>query len=135
MVTDGVRPPWASLGVQLNAPVELLIVMPSASDAASSEYVRLCAGRSASVAVAVKLSVAPSLTLWLPMAASTGATLVSPTVIVIVSLSVSRPVPLSVTVMVTDGVRPPWVSLGVQLKAPVELLMLMPSASEAASSE
>ena len=61
--------------------------------------------------------------------------LTSPTPMVKVSLSVRLPVPLSVTVMVTDGVRPPCASLGVQLKAPVELLIVMPSASEAASSE
>ena len=37
------------------------------------------------------------------------------------------------TVIVTEGVSPPWASLGVQLKTPVEASMVMPSASEAAS--
>ena len=87
------------------------------------------------MALAVKLNVEPSFTAWLPIAASTGARLVSPTVIVKVSLSVRLPVPLSVTVIVTEGARPPCASLGVQLKAPVELLIVMPRASEAASSE
>ena len=87
------------------------------------------------MADAVKLSVAPSFTDWLPIAASTGARLVSPTVTVKVSLSVRLPVPLSVTVTVTDGAKPPWASLGAQLNAPVELLIVMPRASEAASSE
>ena len=59
----------------------------------------------------------------------------SPTVMVKVSLSVRLPVPLSVTVTVTDGAAPPCASLGVQLKAPVELLIVMPRANEAASSE
>ena len=47
--------------------------------------------------MAVKVSRLPSLTDWLPIAASTGATLTSLTVIVNVSKSLSAGVPLSVT--------------------------------------
>ena len=56
-------------------------------------------------------------------------------VMVNVSLSNRLPVPLSVTVIVTAGVVPPCASLGVQLKAPVLASIVMPRASEAASSE
>ena len=62
---------------------------------------------SLSLALAVKLSVAPSSTLWSPIAFSTGALLTSFTVTVNVSLSVSVPLPESVTVTVTEGELPP----------------------------
>ena len=81
--------------------------------------VRLLAGRSASLAVAVKLSSTPSSTVWLPIGSSTGATLSSPTVMVIVSESSSAGVPSSVTRTVTSNVPGPSASLGVQLNAPV----------------
>ena len=67
------------------------------------------------------------------MAPSTGAVLIPATVMVKVSLSTRLPVPLSVTVMVTDGALPPWASVGVQEKTPVLALMLMPAVTEAAS--
>ena len=51
----------------------------------------MLAGRSVSAAVAVKVRVLPSLTVWGPMAASTGARFTSPTVTVMVSLAVSAP--------------------------------------------
>ena len=60
IVTDGMDPPWPSVGVQLNTPVLASMVMPAARDAASKENVSVSAGRSASVAVAVKLKVASS---------------------------------------------------------------------------
>ena len=53
------------------------------------------------MAVAVKVSKLPSLTVLLPIAASTGATLTSLTVMVIVSKSLSAGEPLSVTRTVT----------------------------------
>ena len=55
--------------------------------------------------------------------------------IVNVSLSVRLPVPVVGHGDVTEGVKPPCASVGVQLKAPVELSIVMPSDSEAASSE
>ena len=60
IVTEGVDPPWPSVGVQANTPVFVSIVMPAARDAASKENVNVSAGKSLSVAVAVKLYVASS---------------------------------------------------------------------------
>ena len=51
------------------------------------------------------------------------------------ALNAALPDGFAITAIVTAGARPPCASLGVQLKAPVELLMVMPRASEAASSE
>ena len=64
-------------------------------------YVSAFAGMSVSVAVAVNVSSVCSSTLWLPIAASTGATFTSLTVIVIVSASSRAGVPSSVTRTVT----------------------------------
>ena len=59
------------------------------------------------LAVAVNVKVDSSSTDWFPIGSRTGATLMSFTVMVKVSLSTRFPVPLSVTVMVTEGVVPP----------------------------
>ena len=67
------------------------------------------------------------MTVLLPIAASTGATLTSLTVIVKVSKSVRLGVPLSVTATVDVVRRPrPGLSVGVQLKTPVAALMRQP---------
>src|SRR5262245_14529795 len=88
--------------------------------------VSVLAGTSASVAVAVKVSVLPSLTDLLPMAARIGATLTSLTVMLIVWESLRAGEPLSVTRTVTEKVAGPWVSVGVQVKTPVAGSMLAP---------
>ena len=58
--------PWASVGVQVKLPP--VVMAAPAGAPASRVKVRVLAGRSASVAVAVKLIRASSLPLWLPMA-------------------------------------------------------------------
>ncbi len=88
---------------------------------------RLFAGKSASVAEAVKVSRLPSSTLLLPIVASSGAWLISPTVMLMVSKS-SRPgVPSSVTRTVTECTAGPCVSVGVQLNCPVVGSMVAPA--------
>ena len=89
------------------------------------------AGRSASVAVAVNVSRLPSLTVLFPIAASTGATLTSLTVMLIVSESLSAGEPLSVTRTVTLYVPGPWLSVGVQVKTPVVALIAAPAGAPA----
>src|SRR5258708_16892188 len=61
------------------------------------------------------------------MAASTGATLTSFTVMVIVFSSKRLGEPLSVTRTVTGKLPGPWASVGVQVKAPVAGSMLAPA--------
>jgi len=87
-------------GVQLKAPVEELIVAPDGAPA-SSENANVFAGLSVSVAVAVKVTGAPTLPVWFPIAASTGAEFTSVTVIVIAALPLIIGDPLSVAVAVT----------------------------------
>jgi hypothetical protein len=65
-----------ALGVQLNTPDAAPIVAPAGAPA-SSENVRVLAGISASVAVAVNVSVPPVAADLLPIGARTGATLTS----------------------------------------------------------
>src|SRR5262245_31366322 len=81
--------------------------------------VRVLAGRSASVAVAVKLSVLPSSVVRAPMAARTGARLTSFTVTVIVSSANRLGLPSSVTRTLKVKEPGPSASDGVQLKAPL----------------
>ena len=64
---------------------------------ASSEKVRVFAGRSGSVAVAVNVSNEPAVALWLPITARTGGRFTSLTVTVMVSESFVAGEPLSVT--------------------------------------
>ena len=106
--------------------------MPLAIAVASRLNVSSLAGSSISVASAVKLSSAPSSTIRLPIAASTGASLTSLTVIVIVSASDSTGVPSSVTVTVAVNVPGPCTSVGVQLNTPPESI-IMPLAIAVAS--
>src|SRR3990172_643692 len=114
--------PCASVGVQVNAPP--VVIAAPAGAPASSEKVRVWPA-SGSVAVAVKLRSEPSLTVLLPIAASTGAALAWALIaIVIVSVSFSGGDPLSATMTVT-GKEPS--AGGVQLKAPVELLIVAPA--------
>jgi hypothetical protein len=82
--------------------------------------VRVLAGRSASVAVAVNVRVSSSSTLLLPIAPSDGAMLTSSTVTWIVSKSVP-PTP-SETTTSNVYVPGPWASVGVQLKSPPEVI-------------
>ncbi len=95
IVIGKVPGPCASVGVHEKAAVPAPIVAP-AGDPASSDHVRVLAGRSASVAVAVKARWASSLTVWFPGLATTGATFSSLTVIVIAAVPLVVGAPLSV---------------------------------------
>ncbi len=113
--------PCASVGVQVNAPVAGLMLAPSG--APTRLKVRVLAGKSASVAVAVKLSAVSSATVLSPIAPRTGATLTSPIVTVIVSHTVNVP---SLTQTSNVYVPGPCASVGVQVNAPVAGSMLAP---------
>jgi hypothetical protein len=67
--------PSVSVGVQLNVPDPAPIEAPAG--APTRPYVRVLAGKSASVAVAVNVRAVSSLTFLSPIAASTGATFTS----------------------------------------------------------
>ena len=75
-----------------------------------------------SVAVAVNAIALPGAPDLLPIAPRTGGWLAAVTEMVIASESVSGGVPLSATMTVT-GKFPVWVEVGVQLKAPAELIV------------
>ena len=92
--------PWASVGVQVNTPVVGSMLAPAGAPARLN--VNALAGASESLAVAVKVNWLPSFTDWSPMRASTGAALISPTVIVIVSKASRAGLPSSVTRTVTS---------------------------------
>src|SRR5262245_54545677 len=64
--------PWASVGVQVKAPVLGLMLAPAGASAWRLE-VGVVAGRGAAVVVGVKVGGVPWLTVVLPMATSTGA--------------------------------------------------------------
>ena len=90
--------PCTSVGVQLNVRVVALNVAPVGKPLALN--VRVLPGRSASVPLITNVSTCPSSMVRFPIAPSTGSTLTSFTVIVMVSLSLNCGVPLSVTVIV-----------------------------------
>jgi len=85
--------------------------------------VKVFAGISSSVAVAVKVKGTNSSMFLFPITPSTGATLTSFTVTVICSSSQSTGEPLSQTLTLKVYSPGPWASVGVQLKRPlVELI-------------
>src|SRR4051794_33930277 len=98
-VTVLVLGPCASVGVQLKTPEEELIPAPEGAPG-SRLKLSACAGRSGSLAVAVKVSAFPPLIDLFPIGLSTGGALTSFTVTVIVSESFRGGEPLSVTRMV-----------------------------------
>ena len=81
--------------------------------------VNVLAGLSASVAVAVNVSVCPTCTDLLPMGERTGGTLTSLTVMAMVSSANKAGAPLSVTRTVTGNVPGPWASVGTHVNTPV----------------
>ena len=84
-------------------------------------------GRSASVAVAVNVSRASSFTVLFPIAARTGATFTSLTVILTMVSPESTGVPLSVATTLKVYVPGPCTSVGVQVNSPVLELMPAPA--------
>src|SRR5882672_966097 len=89
----GVKP---TDGVQVKTPLAGLMIAPAGAPG-SRLKVRLCAGRSGSVAVAVKVRFEPAVTVLLPMVASTGGRFTSLTVMVMISKALVTGEPLSVT--------------------------------------
>src|SRR5260370_766497 len=79
MVIEFVLGPWVSLGVQEKTPVMELMVAPAGAPG-SSEKVNVLAGMSASLAVTVKVSSVPSLTVGSLTGPNTGAVLTALTV-------------------------------------------------------
>src|SRR5205823_5268005 len=116
--------PCASVDVQLIAPLAGLMVMPAGE--LTSAKVKLLAGRSASVALALTLIVVCSLIAWSPGPALHGALPISLTVTVNVLVTLRAGTPLSVTLTLTAFVLGPCASVGVQLIAPLAGLMVMP---------
>src|SRR2546428_11742006 len=118
-------------GVHMKAPVPQVIVAPG-GEPESSEKQSVFGGISESVAVAVKARVEPAFTTLLPIGDRTGAEFTSFTVTVNVSRSLSGGLPLSVTRVVIGKVSGPWASVGVQVKTPVDPLIVVPAGAPAA---
>src|SRR5436190_716682 len=132
MVTGYVPGPCASVGVQLKAPVEAPIVAPVAAGVPSvSDQVIVFAGTSPSVAVTVKVNAANSFVVLLPGFVTTGAEFTSFTVIVIGAALCAAVASPSLGATVTGYAPGPCASVGVQLKAPVEELIVAPVAAGA----
>ena len=98
---------------------------------ASRDQESVFAGRSASVAVTVKLSGANSWTVRLPGLTTSGGSLPSLTVTVIVSKSLRVGLPLSVTRTVMGKLPGPCASVGVHANAPVAPLIVAPAGAPA----
>src|SRR5438876_3827231 len=129
MVTGYVPGPCASVGVQEKAPVPAPIVAPVAAGVPSvSDQVIVLAGTSESVAVTVKANAASSFVVLFPGFVTTGAEFTSFTVIENPAEPLNGGLPLSVAVTVTGYTPGPCASVGVQLKAPVDALMVAPVA-------
>src|SRR5213593_2640890 len=109
--------PWASVGVQLSTPLLESRFTPAGAD--TRLKVNVLAGRSASLAVFVTVSVLSSVTVWSVGTVSTGALFASVTTTVKLLVSLDGGAPLSVTRTVIRLVLGPWASVGVQLSTPV----------------
>src|SRR5439155_715131 len=109
--------PWASVGVQLSTPLLGSRFTPAGAD--TRLKVNVLAGRSASLAVFVTMSVLSSVTVWSVGTFSTGALFASVTTTVKLLVSLEGGAPLSVTFTVIRFVLGPWASVGVQVSTPV----------------
>src|SRR6266571_901684 len=121
-VTVLVLGPWASVGVQAMVPLDET-VRPVGPD--TSAKVRVLAGRSESVAVAVALSAVCSAMVCVPGTVSTGAVFTSVTITRKLLVTLMLGVPSSKTRTVTVLVLGPCASVGVQVMAPL-VSMLAP---------
>src|SRR6266550_2053089 len=109
--------PWASVGVQVSTP--LLGFRFTPAGAATKLKVKVLAGRSASLAVFVTVSVLSSVMVWSVGTDSTGALFASVTTTVKLLVSLDWGAPLSVTRTVIRLVLWPWASVGVQVSTPL----------------
>jgi hypothetical protein len=119
-----------AVGVQLKAPVTALIVAPEGAPAPRLK-VRVFAGMSASVAVAVKVTGAPTVPDLFPMGDRTGATFASVTVTWIVSESDRLGPVFSVAMIVIGNTPGPCASVGVHVNTPVETWIDVPAGAPA----
>src|SRR5439155_1237540 len=129
-VTGYTPGPCASVGVQLKAPVEELIVAPVAAGLPNVSDHVCTSPEFGSVAVPVKANAASSFVVLFPGFVTTGGWLFDPTTMLIASKSSIAGLPLSVTRTVTGNVP---VADGVQLKAPVEPLIVAPAGAPASN--
>ena len=112
-------PDWVKFGVQVNVPVPFRLLTNVAPEGTPTALI-VGVVASGSVAESLKVSNTPSLTLFAPIAASTGARLTLLTVIATISESASVPSEaIKVTLYTPDCVK-----LGVQLNVPVPLPLL-----------
>src|SRR5882724_9438619 len=109
--------PWASVGVQVNTPLLGSRFTPLGAD--TRLKVNVFAGRSASLAVFVTVSVFSSVTVRSVVAVRTGAMFASVTTTVKLLVSLDSGTPLSVTFTVIRLVLGPWASVGVQVSTPL----------------
>src|SRR3989441_161213 len=109
--------PWASVGVQVSTPLLGSRFTPVGAD--TKLKVNVFAGRSASLAVFVTVSVLSSVTVRSVGTVSTGALFASVTTTVKLLVSLDSGTPLSVTLNVIRLVLGPWASVGVQVSTPL----------------
>src|SRR5438876_267626 len=120
--------PWASVGVQVSTPVLGFRSTPVGAD--TRLKVKVLAGRSASIAVFVAVSVLSSVTVCAAGTVSTGAVFTSLTITVKLLVSLDGDAPLSVTRTVIRLVLGPWASVGVQVSTPVLGFRFTPSGAD-----
>src|SRR5439155_8096877 len=109
--------PWASVGVQVRIPLLGSRFTPLGAE--TKLKVNVLAGRSASLAELVTVSVLSSATVRSVGTASTGALFASLTTTVKLLVSLDSGTPLSVTFTVIRLVLGPWASVGVQVSTPL----------------
>src|SRR5213593_4191390 len=109
--------PWASVGVQVSTPLLESRFTPAGADTRLN--VNVLAGRSASLAVFVTVSVLSSAMVWSVGTVSTGALFASVTTTMKLMVSFDGGAPLSVTRTVIRLVLGPWASVGVHASTPL----------------
>ena len=99
-VTLKVPGPWASVGVQVKTPVFESILAPVGAPT-SRLNIKLLAGRSASVAIAVKVNSVSSSIDRLPITANTGALSLRGSTVTLIVCGVVPPLPSSAKTLTT----------------------------------
>src|SRR6266542_2318770 len=120
--------PWASIGVQVSRPLLEFKFTPAGAD--TRLKVRVFAGRSASLAEFVTVSVPSSVTVWSVGTVSTGALFDSVTTTVKLLASLVGGAPLSVTRTVIKLVLGPCASVGVQVSTPLIEFKFTPAGAD-----
>ena len=104
-------------GVQVKSP--FVVMLAPSGGTGSRENVSVWLGRSASVAVTLKLKSVPTAAGLVPTGVTMGAVLTSRTTTVTVCVLDRAGVPSSVTTRVNRLVAGPWASVGFQVKTPL----------------